>query len=303
MRQRLPITAACLLLTATFCHCATIDVKDLPSAEESVAFEPQKIEISYDVTLLRLDLQRQYTTQSQTVTTTDAQGRTHTTVKQVQVPVPYHYLGVDMGNGIFLDANQNLSLILPKMVGLNTNQNFTITRHGRGLFSTDATFTKNGNRLIIDYGGLFSSPTEIEFSAQGTHFKGGILSSDQDIIVEKNRITYDPHGIFEEWSKSYITSVGSSAQIPGFWKDTAINKNKDGSINLGESLVVRHEGKRIIFRYAGWFSSEHKYAMVRSKNKIVYYDEDMNGVLIEITDLGVRTKTSAGETEYTISRN
>ncbi len=303
MHQRLLTIAACLLVAVTLNRCATIDVKDLPSATEAVAFEPQKIEISYDVTLLRIDLQRQYTTQSQTVTTTDAQGKTQTTVKQVQVPVPYHYLGVDMGNGIFLDANQNLSLILPKVIGLNANQNFTIKQHDRGVFSADTTFTKKGNQLTIDHGGLFSSPTEIEFSAQGAHFKGGILSSDQDIIVEKNRITYDPHGIFEEWSKSYITSSGSSAQIPGFWKDTAINKNKDGSINLGESLVVRHEGKRIVFRYAGWFGSEHKYAMVRSKNKIVYYDEDMDGVMIEITGQGVRTKTSAGETEYTVSRD
>jgi hypothetical protein len=303
MRQSLPIRIFTLLITLAFSYCATLDVKDIPSSAETIAFEPQKIEIGYDVTLLRIDLQRQYTTQSQTVTTTDAQGKTHTTVKQVQVAVPYHYLGVDMGNGIFLDANMNLSLSLHKLLGLRNDQNFTIVRHGRGLFSADATFSKRGNQLTIDYGGLFSSPTEIEFTTQGAHFKGGILSADQDIIVEKNRITYDPHGLFDGWSKSYITAVGSSAQIPGFWKDTAINKNKDGSINLGESLVVRHEGKRIIFRYAGWFGSEHIYTMVRSQNRIVYYDENMNGVLIELTDKGAKTKTAGGETEYTISTN
>lgn len=303
MRFRLPTHPTSLFVLVILCGCATLDVKDIPAPTDTIAFEPQKIEISYDVTLLRIDLLRQYTTQSQTVTTTDAQGKTQTVVKQVQVPVPYHYLGVDMGNGIFLDANQNLSLNLLKLLGLKPDQDFTITRRGRGLFAQDATFTKKGNRLTIDYGGLFSSPTEIEFTPQGAHFKGGILSSDQDIIVGKNRITYDPHGIFEEWSQSYITSVGSSAQIPGFWKDTQINKNKDGSINLGESLVVRHEGKRIVFRFAGWFGSEHKYAMVRSQNRIVYYDDDMDGVLIEVSGDSVKTKTSAGETEYTLTRD
>jgi hypothetical protein len=282
--------------------CATLQEKDIPGPGETVPMAPQKLEISYDVMLLRIDLNRQYTTQTKTVTTTDAQGRTQTSVQQVRVPVSYHYLGVDMGNGLFLDANMNLTLNLHSLLGLGKNQNFTIVRKGRGLFSSDATFTRQGNGLTIDYGGLFSSPTEITFSERGAHFKGGILSNEQDILVEKTRITYDPHGIFDDWSKSYILAVGTSAQIPGFWKDTAINKNKDGSINLGESLIVKHEGNRIIFRYAGWFGSEHIYTMVRAKNKVVYYDENMHGVMIEFSDSYVKTTTGDGETEYFVTK-
>jgi len=282
--------------------CATLQEKDIPGPGETIPLAPQKIEMSYDVMLMRIDLNRQTRLEQRTVTTTDAQGRAQTTVQQVYVPVPYHYLGVDMGNGLFLDAHLNLTLNLYQVLGIGKNQDFTITRKGRSIFASDTTYTKKGNHLTIDYGGLFSSPTEIVFSEKGAHFKGGILSNDQDIIVEKNQIVYDPHGLVDAWSKSYITSVGSSVQIPGFWKDTAINKNKDGSINLGEALVVRHEGNRIIFKYSGWFGSEHIYTMVRTKNKIVYYDENMNGIMIDLSEGLVKTKTSQGETEYTITK-
>lgn len=300
MLRNLPILTCCLL---GILHCATIDPKEIPAPTEQVAFEPQKIQISYDVLLLRIDLKRQYTTETRTVTTTDAQGKTHTTTQQVSVPVPYHYLGVDLGNGIFLDANKNLSLNLYQYLGLANSQNFTIVKKGATIFSSQTTYSRSGGGLEIDYGGLFSSPTRIELSDRGARFKGGIFSGDQDIIVEPNRITYDPHGVFAEWSKSYVTLVGSSARIPGFWQDTAINKNKDGSINLGDALIVRHEGNRILFRYSGWFGSEHIYTMVRTKNRIVYYDENLDGVIIDIGPSQVRTRTSSGETFYTITRN
>jgi hypothetical protein len=291
-----------LLLILAVSGCATLSKNDIPAQADIIDLEPQKIDIAYDVLLLRIDLNRQTTTQSRTVTTTDAQGRSQTRTESYQVPVPYHYLGVDMGNGIFLDANMNLALNLFQLLGITKDQDFRIVRKGRGFFGSDTTYTREGSKLTIDTAGFFSSKTEIDLNENNVHFKGGILSSDQDIIVENGRITYDPHGVFDGWGKSYITMVGSSASIPGFWKDTAINKNKDGSINLGEALIVRHEGKKVLFRYAGWFGTEHVFTMIRSKNKIVYYDDRMNGMMIEFAGDRVKTRSNAGEEEFIVTK-
>ncbi len=291
-----------LIIILAVSGCATLSKSDLPAQSDIIEFEPQKIDIAYDVMLMRIDLRRQTTTQTRTVTTTDSQGRSSTRTETYEVPVAYHYLGVDLGNGIFLDANMNLSLNLFQLLGLGKDQDFTIVKKGRGWFGSDTTFTRTGSRLTIDFGGLFSSKMEVELKENNARFKGGILSNDQEISVENGRITYDPHGMFEGWGKSYITTTGSSASIPGFWKDTAINKNKDGSINLGDALVVRHEGKKIDFRYAGWFGTEYVFTMVRTKNRIVYYDNRMNGVMIEFAGDRVKTKSNAGEEEYIVTK-
>ncbi|TAL35330.1 MAG: hypothetical protein EPN93_10590 [Spirochaetes bacterium] len=299
MRKALILFFAALLIVS---GCATLSKSDIPAPADLVKLEPQKIDIAYDVMLLRVDLQRQFTSHTRTVSSTDSKGQTTTRTETYQVPVPYHYLGVDMGNGLFLDANMNLSLNLFQLLGIRKDQDFTIVRKGRGFFSSDTKFIKEGSKLTIDFGGLFSSKTEIEMKDNNARFKGGILSSDQDITVENDRITYDPHGMFEGWSKSQIVNVGSGASIPGFWKDTMINKNKDGSINLGEALVVRHEGNKVVFKYAGWFGTEHVFTMVRTNNKIVYYDDNMNGVMIEIASDRVKTKSSGGEEEFIITK-
>ena len=48
--------------------------------------------------------------------------------KQVHMTVDadYHYLGVYLGNGLFLDANKNLSINLVKLLGLDKENYFKI---------------------------------------------------------------------------------------------------------------------------------------------------------------------------------
>ena len=279
------------LLLISLPGCATLGREELLNQAELLELAPPKISIDFDVYLLRIDLNRQYTTQMSTSTESDGRMSPQTT----SAPLPYHYLGVNLGNGVFLDANMNLSLNLTEILGFGKNDSFRIVEKGKGWFGRDTTWIKEGNEVSIDYGGLLTRKRSITIRENGAVFKRGILAGEQEILVEPSRITFDPHGILGDWSKSHIEATPTGAVIPGFWHNTPVSTMlEDGSIALGNSLSVRLEGKALRFSYSGWFGAETSYRLYRSRNRIVYADEKNRGLLIDILDGRVLVRYAMG---------
>ncbi|MCP4135411.1 MAG: hypothetical protein GY754_30860 [bacterium] len=245
--------------------CATLKQTDLPAHAGRVDFEPQQVKLDYDVFFLRIDLFRQTTMRSNTQTHLDGNDT---------VPKPYHYIGVDIGNGIFFDANMNLSLDLLKLMQVDKNKDFKVIEKGDGILSSDTEWIKNGSDATIDYGGFWGSEIEIEVKENGAVVKGY-----QEIVVEPNKISYYPYGISSSGSKSTIVGTPAGAQI----SDLKISKNEDGSLNLGKDLIVRNEGKKIIFKLSRWLGSDMEYVLIRDKNRIIFYDpKNFKGIKIDI---------------------
>ncbi len=279
------------LLLIALSGCATLGREELPQQSELLELAPPKISIDFDVYLLRIDLNRQNTTHMSTSPESDGRMDPQTTT----APLPYHYLGVNLGNGVFLDASMNLSLNLIEILGFGKNDSFRIVERGKGWFGRDTTWIKEGNEISIDYGGPLTRKRSITIRENGAVFKRGILAGEQEIIVEPSRITFDPHGILGEWSKSHIEATPTGAVIPGFWHDTPVSTvRKDGSIALGNNLSLRLEEKALRFKYSGWFGAETEYTLCRSKNRIIYIDKKNRGLLIDITEGRVLVRYAMG---------
>ena len=102
---------------------------------------------------------------------------------------------LDLGNGLFLDANGNLSLDILKMLGKTNQDNFSITQQGRGLLARDIVYEKKGHQATVKRGGL-GGTTEITVHGSGATFHGGFLKSEQEITKTESEVVYDPHGVF-----------------------------------------------------------------------------------------------------------
>jgi hypothetical protein len=195
--------------------------------------------------------------------------------------VPFHYIGADLGNGIFIDANFNISLDILKLLKLKNVENLKITEINKGFIDKETNYLKKGNKITIHYSGLFSSDTKIKLHDKGATFKGGLLSSDQDVIVEENQITYDPHGMFGSWHKSYIQQTESGAKIPGFWKDLELIQVSDDKVKLGNMMSVKRRGNKILIKVEGMLFDK-EFTLMRSANRVVFLNEDNEGFRLDL---------------------
>jgi len=262
------------ILNFIIINCSSLDLKNVPK-ESNRIIENVQIVPSYDVFLIRLDIFRQFTTT--TTTSTNAQGQQVTTTQTV--PVPYHYIGVDLGNGLFLDARLNLSINLLKFANLQGKDSFKIIKKGSGFFSSDTTYEKKNNKATITVSGLFGSETEIEFKKNGATFKGGFLTSDQDIMVTKNKITYDPHSIIGSWAVTEVEKTANGAKIPNFWSDKEMTLSNNVA-KLPSNFYISRKGKELEIKYESLFSDK-VFRFVQSKTRIMIFNEDAKGVQID----------------------
>ncbi len=269
-----------VLILFLVCGCATISAEDIPTLAERQDFEPLKIELAYELYGLRIDVRRQTTTT--TTTTTDSKGNTVTQTQTVNVP--YHYIGVDLGNGLFLDANGNLSLNILSLLGKSNRDDFAITQKSTGLLSRDIVYEKNSDLAIVKRGGL-AGTTEITVHQDGATFHGGFLKSEQDIIVKEDEIIYDPHGIFGSWSIARVEKTPDGARVPNFWKDGEIIFNSSTEVELSTGLVLSNSGTSLELIFSGLFGMKSVFTMVRSGGKIAFFNEAQNhGFVVEISD-------------------
>jgi hypothetical protein len=284
----------CLLILG----CGTNIKQLIPNETEQVAFDPFKIELGYDIYCLRIDINRQYVTS--TKETTDPKGNVES--ETVMTPKPYHYIGIYIGNGIFIDANLNISLNIMRFFNLEEKNHVVITAKTSQLFSPETRFEKKGNIVTIRQPGFMSMPEErrITLADKGAHFEGGFFLGEQDIIIGDDEITYDPHAIIRDWYLTRVIKTEHGAKIPGFWSDYEITKNEDGSVTLGKYLLMTIEGNKMILTITDFFGFSRKYTIIKSPSRMVFYKEDFTGFTVDISDTKIVEKANGIETTYSI---
>ena len=277
--------------------CATHKVSYIPAESEQISLEPLQVEIDHEAYLLRIDLIRQTTTEE--YTTTDSQGNTVTQTETVNVP--YHYLGVDLGNGLFLDAHNNLSFNILKLLGIDREDDFKIVKNG-------IIYEKTGNIFRLKYGNAINTEITLKDTGATITKTGGVIkakANQLDIIVFNDEIVYEPHGVLGALMKTKIIKTPEGAVVPFIGKDREITLNANGSIQLSEGLVIKPTGKSLFFDLTGRFGADriyffkHRtYFLKRSKNSLVYYDENLNGITIDISENAVTVTRGEGIEVY-----
>ncbi|WP_411821597.1 hypothetical protein [Leptospira sp. 'Mane'] len=228
--------SAIVLLLLCFVQCASATFKESDLGDgQRVPFSAFNPKPGVDVfNNLRVDIVRQY----RTVRTQNSNG----TFTQRQERVQDQPAGIELGNGLFLDANQNLVLSLLDVLGLRNREKFKVIQKASGFMSNDVILTKDGQHLTVDTGGMLGGKTEYTITPNSVTIKGGVLSSDTVITYDKDSVTYDPKGILGGLSKFTIQRRGNDFISPGLFWDTVFKfDGKDDSITLGTSLVLQNK--------------------------------------------------------------
>ena len=234
---RRALISAWFLLLASACS-ASLPVGELSTP---LATGPLRLEPGYDLCFMRIDLRRQYRTE--TTTYVDATGRP--IMRTRSVPVPYHYLGVDLGNGLFLDANLNLALDVLRLRHLDAVRSFSVERQRRSFYpvSADSSCRRNESHLVAEAHGFFGSSQTAELGEREIVLSGGFLSSEQRIEIQPDGLVYDPDGIFGSWMRTEIRRTGDGVSL-----STATHlRLEEDAIWLGNGILVRREEDSLVF--------------------------------------------------------
>lgn len=282
-----------IALMAIFIYpgCSSYNVKELVT-NDNLKLAPMKANIGYDYCFFRVDVVRQFTASTQTVwvTTYDSKGRPNGSrmeTRTVYTPVPYHYLGTDLGNGFFVDLNSNLSIDLLKLLNIPENKNFRIVNKGKGLLGSDVTIERKDNKMTLEISGLFGSKSEIALSKNKATVKGGFISGDQDLLIDKSRITMAKNEI--EQTATGTKSAYANYAINLFAKENFVKLTKAMTIvKDGETLRVINNDRPV-------------YTFAHNKNGYLFYDNNFNGIRIEISPAELKITNAAGVSVYTIT--
>ncbi len=109
MRQFATYIVMVLLMSS----CATLNISEIKNLEK-IKFDSLTLKPGWETNNLRIDLIRQ----SYEENINDSTRETKET--------PYHSIGFDLGNGLFYDLNENLSLRLDYIFGFSKNDNFEL---------------------------------------------------------------------------------------------------------------------------------------------------------------------------------
>ena len=203
-----------------------------------------------------------------------------------------------LGNGLFIDANKNLTINLVKLLGLDKENYFKIVKKSQGFLDPEIIYEKNGNIFMKkNEKGIIA---EFTLKDNGATFKG--LIKEQNIFISGDEIIYDPYVKSDVLFKTKIIKTSDGAKILelGGVKEIII-LNPDGSVSLCEDqLVIKPKEKSLIFEFSPGYGLNKKFYLKRSKDSLVYYDEKLNGITIDINKDVITVKKGSQKEVYEI---
>jgi hypothetical protein len=135
---------------------------------------------------------------------------------------------------------------------------------------------------------------------------GGVIkakANTRDIIVFNAEIIYKSRGALGGLFKTKIIKTPEGAVVP--FRNREITLNDNGSIHLSEGLLIKPTGKSLYFDLTGGFGTDrfyifkHRtYFLKRSKNSLVYYNKNLNGITIDISEDAVTVTRGEGKEVY-----
>ncbi len=101
----------------------------------SIAFEPFILQPTYDLLMLRQDVIRQETTVMISDDMTDTE------------EVPYHVLGFRLGNGLFIDLNDNIGIDLLTLMSISRDANYEVIKYSNISLRNGRRYVRKDDRL------------------------------------------------------------------------------------------------------------------------------------------------------------
>ena len=243
--------------------CASLDKAVVSDASQREGLQELQLTPGYDIYQLRVDLIRQTTTDyvSDDSYQTDC--------------VPYHYLGVNLGNGLFYDGNNNLTLNLDQLPELQHLENFTVIKETRGLWSQPEVYTKQGQSFQRESQGLIKARRKATLGDSVITIDEGFLSATKTITVNEDNITLRG-GLFS----STLQTQPDFILLKEFLRNERYYQEQN-RIYLDRNYVVQDRGNIIeITQGRGLF--RQLFYFTKIANSYYFYNQRYRGVKITI---------------------
>lgn len=239
--------------------CSTLNVATVNDPNKREGLQELQLSAGYDIYQLRVDLIRQ--------TTIDSDGD--------PCPMPYHYLGVNLGNGLFYDANNNLTLNLDQLPELRQGEDFTIRKRERGRWNRVETYRKHDQLFSRERNGLLSSNTEAHLGESTIVVDEGFLSAKQTIQVGENSIEYKG-GL----AKATLTEHADHILLKEFLHQDEY-RQQENRIYLDRDYLVEDRGNVVeITQTRGLV--QPSYYFIKVDNSYYFFNQRYRGVKITI---------------------
>lgn len=256
MKNRYLILAALFIITG----CSTLNRATIENAGPS-EFYPLALTPGHDIYDLRIDIIRQESTTEE------------------DEEMPYHSVGFYLGNGLFYDLHDNLSLLVPELLHIEGGEDFKITQRHSGLIDGTIVYEKRDSLLL-------------------TRIKGWKIGNSKKVIVDKDSVVEVKEGLLSRYK--ILESEGAVTFQTGLF-NTTIHKDDGGyyhrtllgrkefrqegnELFIGKRTIIRSQGGVIEIYTRGLLNSKTlKYRMIKSGDKIIVYDRNYRGLEITLT--------------------
>jgi len=259
--------------------------KEIPPEDQLLKMDQLKIKPGYNYLPLRADIvRREEKTGEETRSCLGLHFK-----NDVYEPVDYKTIGLDLGNGLFLDSNMNLSLDIAEAAGFYKMENSTLTCNPDILEGEKFVIKKQGNKVRISEGRIWPDKTDVIIKENGAIIDEGFFSADKNIVTDDSSVSYKKGGLlgflkYEKLEKNEKSFWRTGFTLSVKSKEFA-NTDNDGAVNISgfvfphsNYIKLKNAGKKIAIVING-----REFSLVRTKDKILFYDNKVfSGFMLEI---------------------
>lgn len=282
MKRSTLLCFVCASLLFTGCYTLDKSLTDNPSLR--VPSAPFNMQMAAEVAEFRIDLVRQ----THMETESDASGTgTHTSTENI----PYHPLGVYLGEGVFVDVNNNLSINVLALLEEQLPNKCAITEQERNWVRSRRILEMNGDSWTLSTPGFFSKQiTDIHLSDTLIWIGRSFMTAKQSVSLHNKALEYRYHGLLGRLSRTSIEVTDNGYVSPRIGRDLIFEQVGVDTIEMGSRLKVIRYNDRWEFIYGGFLGLTETYTFLKIDNGYVFFDQHARGKLITIDDDGVKVE-------------
>ena len=211
-------------------------------------------------------------------------------------PSQYAWVGVYMGNGLFVDSNGNLAVDLYRLYKLEPQ--FQILETVQGLVPYQIKFERSGDTFQRAGGGSNLPDAKVDFSSGEIDLTLPDRTTQPSIMIDKG-VTYDAHGFMNAGQMQLQQERDNYVNSPSLLGGYAFIVKKPDLADYGSRFIVRKEGNVLMIRHP---------SMLMDSGKTIQYEltptgcafTDMSGSLHTISRVGnLVTVTVNGKVDRT----
>ncbi|MFO7938932.1 MAG: hypothetical protein R6U66_04195 [Bacteroidales bacterium] len=286
---------AIMLSILAFSGCRTMDANLLEAEARNLTMPPFQLEMAAEVTNMRIDLVRQTTTH------VISEG-TQSTMSSSTEDVPYHPLGVYIGEGIFIDLNENLTMnVLPLIQEQLPAQGKLVARE-KAWFGQRKQLNIDAEQWELIESGFFGKKTTLfNLSDSLIEIRPSFLNAGQNIRFEDDRLVYQARGMFSKLSKATIKPVDDGFAEVARWEPLKVHQADENTVEIGRYLTVTRYADKWVFVYEGFLGTYAEYTLLKRDDGYLFFDTHYRGKFINVTPDAVEvTENGKQKIVYTI---